>query len=417
MPRGAAVHYGSIQDGAVRVLHFLGIGRVPKRPMIDATGGTERVALEIGRIQARRGAEVTIASMAPTAWHGTWEGVNLRHLQPYSWAKINYRGKGKDFREHLSLTKFVRLGRFDLVHLHEYRRTRFFGNQPNVMHFHNNPLDGLADAALAEAAPHYWRDLGRAGAQIAVSSFVARRLQMSHQRAGESPAANIVVNQSGVDADALSAVQRQQARERVRRELGLKDSDVFFMFAGAIRPEKGVIQLARAFSKLSEDHDNAFLAVAGGSNLWIDGHGPQETTEEQVGAILTKAATRGRAAMLGVISPTVLPSYYAAADVFVLPSMFQETFGLVILEAFAAGIPVIGARSGGVPELVEDTRNGLLVDQGDVAGLCEAMRRLLLDRAMREQFGAEARQTAAKMSWENTVDRLERIYQKVLTSN
>jgi glycosyltransferase involved in cell wall biosynthesis len=385
--------------------------------MIDATGGTERVALEIARIQARRGAEVTIASMAPTAWHGTWERVNLRHLQPYSWAKINYRGKSKDFGEHFSLTKFVRLGRFDLVHLHEYRRTRLFGKQPNVMHFHNNPLDGLADTALAEAAPHYWRDLGRAGAQIAVSSFVARRLQLSHQCAGEAPAANIVVNQSGVDADALSAVQRQQARERVRRDLGLKDSDVLFMFAGAIRPEKGVIQLAQAFSKLSVDHDNAFLAVAGGSKLWIDGDGPQETTEEQVGAILTNAATRGRATMLGVVSPTVLPSYYAAADVFVLPSMFQETFGLVILEAFAAGIPVIGARSGGVPELVEDNRNGLLVDQGDVAGLCEAMRRLLLDRAMREQFGAEARQMAAKMSWENTVDRLERIYQKVLTSN
>lgn len=386
--------------------------------MIDATGGTERVALEIARIQARRGADVTIASMAPTSWRGAWEGVNLRHLRPYSWAKISYGGKVKDLREHLSLTKFVRLGRFDLVHLHEYRRTRFLGKQPKVMHFHNNPLDGLADAALAEAAPGYWRDLGRADAQIAVSSFVGRRLRLSHERAGETaPAANIVVNQSGVDADALSCDDRREARKRVRHELGLKDSDVLFMFAGAVRPEKGVIQLAHAFSKLSEEHDNAFLAIAGGSKLWIDGDGPQETTEQQVRAILTNAVARGRASLLGVISPTALPSYYAAADVFVLPSMFQETFGLVILEAFAAGIPVIGARSGGVPELVENDRTGLLVDQGDVDGLYRAMRRLLLDRALRERLGAEARQTAVKMSWDNTVDRLERIYEEVLSSN
>nr|WP_316174214.1 MULTISPECIES: glycosyltransferase family 4 protein [unclassified Bradyrhizobium] len=232
-----------------------------------------------------------------------------------------------------------------------------------------------------------------------------------------APASNIVVNQSGVDADALSCDERREARKRVRHELGLTDSDVLFMFAGAVRPEKGVIQLAQAFSKLSEEHDNAFLAIAGGSKLWIDGDGPQETTEQQVRAILTNAVARRRASMLGVISPTALPSYYAAADVFVLPSMFQETFGLVILEAFAAGIPVIGARSGGVPELVENERNGLLVDQGDVDGLCRAMRRLLLDRTLRERLGAEARQTAVKMSWDNTVDRLERIYEEVLSSN
>ncbi|MET0866633.1 MAG: glycosyltransferase family 4 protein, partial [Pseudorhodoplanes sp.] len=281
---------------------------------------------------------------------------------------------------------------------------------------HNNPLDGLAGPAFAEAATHYWRELGQSSAQIAVSSFVAQRLQLAHEQAGNAtPAANIVVNQSGVDADALSRPQRLVARERVRRELGLTDTDVLFMFAGAIRPEKGVVQLAQAFSKLSEEHDNAFLAMAGGSKLWIDGHGPQQTTEQQVRDILAGATARQRASLLGIISPTILPSYYAAADAFVLPSMFQETFGLVILEAFAAGIPVIGARSGGVPELVKDNKNGLLVDQGDVEGLYRAMGRLLRDQELRQRLGAEGRQTAVNMSWEKTVDRLQPVYHEVLT--
>jgi hypothetical protein len=135
----------------MRVLHFLGIGNVPKKPLVDASGGTERVALEIARIQARRGAEVMVASMAPAVWRGFWEGVSLRHLKPYSWAKVTYRGRTWDFRNHLRLSTLIQLGGFDIVHLHEYRGTRFFVNQPKVMQFHNNPLDGLTGAALAAA--------------------------------------------------------------------------------------------------------------------------------------------------------------------------------------------------------------------------------------------------------------------------
>ena len=190
----------------MRILHFLGVGRVPKRPMIDPAGGIERVALEIARIQVQRGAEVTVASMMPTAWRGTWEGVRLRHLRPYPWAKISFPGHVRDFRVHLSLAQCIKLGRFDLVHLHEYPRTRFFEKQSKVMHLHNNPLDGWPDAELARASAHYWRELGKAGAQIAVSEFIGRRLLMFHERAGAAaPAANVIVNQAGVHASSLPA--------------------------------------------------------------------------------------------------------------------------------------------------------------------------------------------------------------------
>lgn len=398
----------------MRILHFLGIGRVPKKPMIDPAGGIERVALEIARIQVRRGANVTVASMMPKAWQGAWEGVHIRHLRPYSWARLNYRGHLRDFRVHLSLASCVRLGRFDLVHLHEYTRMRFFERLPTVMHFHNNPLDGVPDAELERVAAPYWRAVGKAGAQIAVSGFVGRRLQQSHERAGaDAFPSNIVVNRAGVHAELLHGEELRAARQRVRRELGLKDSDVLFMFAGALRSEKGVIQLAQAFLKLAAEHDNAFLAIAGGRDLWVDGHPPGETAEAQIHILLVDAVKQRRGWFLGMVSPVSLPSYYAAADVFVLPSMFQETFGLVILEAFSAGTPVIGTRSGGIPELVEEGRTGLLVNQGDVNGLCDAMRRLLLDSELRERLGRAARETSINMPWENTVDRLEAIYRDI----
>jgi glycosyltransferase involved in cell wall biosynthesis len=397
----------------VKVLHFLGIGRLPARPMVDATGGTERVALEIARIQVRRGHDVTIASLDVEAWQGTWQGVKLVRLQPYSLFKFQ-------FGRHLRLTNLIRSGHFDLVHLHEYVRTSFFSTIPTVMQFHNNPLDRPDHAEFVRDAPAFWAQVGKSAAQLAVSNFVNRRLQLAHQEAGpDALPANIITNYSGVDLKGLSPDVAKAERTRIRQQLGLKATDVLFLFAGAVRPEKGVDYLARVFARLSEENAGARLAIAGGSRLWIEsgwlGDSPVEAIEREVRNILAPAIARRQAFMLGIVSPIDIGAYYAAADVLVLPSMFQETFGLVVLEAFSAGLPVIAFRSGGVPELIDHQRNGLLIDQGDEAALLRSMREVMLARDLRERLGAEARKTATRFSWDGTVDRLDAIYRTVLT--
>ena len=396
----------------MKILHFLGIGRLPRQPMVDATGGTERVILEISRIQAARGHEVTIAWMGDEAWEGRWEGVRLLHLKPYSLPPWK-------FGRQLRLANLIRFGRIDVVHLHEYLRTSFFESRPTVMQFHNNPMDGPDPAAFAAQAPQYWAQVGKSSTQIAVSDFVKRRLQLAHREAGpNAPPANIITNYSAVRSTPLSPQAVKNERARVRQDLGLTDSDVLFLFAGALRPEKGVDYLARAFARLSNENGNACLAIAGGSGLWIEAGwlwgGALDITEQQVAHILQPATERKRAFMLGIVSPANIGAYYAAADVLVLPSMFQETFGLVILEAFSARLPVIAFRSGGIPELIDHRTNGILVDQGDEEGLFSAMRELMLDRNLRGGLGAEAEKTAARFSWEATVDRLDAIYQDIL---
>ena len=274
-------------------------------------------------------------------------------------------------------------------------------------------------AVFAAAAPDYWARVGKSAAQIAVSDFVKSRLRRVHAAAGpDALPANIVTNYSAVDANALPSPAAAEARSRVRRELGVGETDVLFLFAGAVRPEKGVDYLARAFARLSGENAHARLAIAGGTRLWIEagwlGDGTLDATERQVRDILHSAIDAKRASILGIVSPAGIGSCYAAADVFVLPSMFQETFGLVVLEAFSAGVPVIAFRSGGVPELVEDGKNGLLVAQGDAEALLGAMRTLLSDADLRARLGAEARKTAARFSWDDTVTRLEAIYQDAL---
>jgi glycosyltransferase involved in cell wall biosynthesis len=401
----------------VKVLHFLGIGRVPRRPLVDATGGTERTALEIARIQTSRGYDVTVASMADSDWQGSWQGVQLRHLQPYGWARFRIFGKIRDFRRALPVAILIRLGRFDLIHLHEHLETRLFGAYRKVMHFHNDPLGDRDAVTFAEDAPQYWAQVGKSSAQIAVSEFVANRLRLAHEQAGSNaPPANIVRLPGGVDSNRF--LERQALRKHTRQRLGLQDTDVLFLFAGAIRPEKGVDYLARAFARFSKENCNVYLAIAGGTKLWLEAGWLQgrelAATEQEVRKILGPAITRGRAFMLGIVSPNEIGAYYAASDVFILPSMFQETFGLVLLEAFAAGLPVIAFRSGGIPELVEDQKNGIIVAQGDEEALYQSIRTLALDPNLRDRLGSAAKCVPARFSWENTVNQLEAIYQDVM---
>jgi glycosyltransferase involved in cell wall biosynthesis len=401
----------------VKVLHFLGIGRLPKRPMVDATGGTERSALEIARIQARRGHDVTVASNADEPWEGRWEGVRLLHLAPYSWLKFFTFGAVSG--THLPLAVLIQTGRFDLIHLHEYLNTRFFASHPKVMHFHNDPQGPLDAGEFARISPQYWSAVGKSSAQIAVSEFVVGQLRRAHGNAGANALpANIVKVPGGAGSKVLVPEKRKEERQRIRQKLGLQETDVLFLFAGAIRPEKGVDYLARAFARLCEENANAYLAIAGGTKLWVEEgwlYGKAlEATEQQILDILGPAIGRKRAFVLGIVPPSEIDAYYAAGDIFVLPSMFQETFGLVLLEAFSAGLPVIAFRSGGIPELVEDRRNGIIVPQGDEQALYDSMRELMLDRELRSRLGAAAESVPGKFPWENTVDRLEAVYRNVL---
>ena len=162
-----------------------------------------------------------------------------------------------------------------------------------------------------------------------------------------------------------------------------------------------------------EQNPNARLLIVGGGRLWIEKgwlqSSPVDAWERKIAEILAPAieaqagpSARPRAARR---NHAVLCGERRLA----LPSMFQETFGLVILEAFSMGRPVVAFRSGGIPELVEDGRNGVIVEQGDEEGLYRAMSELARDRALRERLGAAGEQTARRYPWENTVDQLEAV--------
>jgi glycosyltransferase involved in cell wall biosynthesis len=123
----------------------------------------------------------------------------------------------------------------------------------------------------------------------------------------------------------------------------------------------------------------------------------------------------GAVRLVGPLPPesAALADAYAAADVFVLPSI-HEPFGIVVLEAWSASRPVVASRVGGLVDLIEDGRNGLLVDPHDPRSLADAVVRLLGDGPLAAGLAAAGRQKVEAFGWQSTASRIAEVYEAVL---
>jgi glycosyltransferase involved in cell wall biosynthesis len=112
----------------------------------------------------------------------------------------------------------------------------------------------------------------------------------------------------------------------------------------------------------------------------------------------------------GVLNNKLAP-YYQSADVAVFPSVWQEAFGIVIVEAMAHGCAVVASRSGGIPEIIEDGKSGVLVNRNDSHSLADALLKLLSDAPLRHRLGDAARQRVANcFTWERVAQHISNEY-------
>ncbi|MBI5287636.1 MAG: glycosyltransferase family 4 protein [Chloroflexi bacterium] len=149
------------------------------------------------------------------------------------------------------------------------------------------------------------------------------------------------------------------------------------LFVGRIVPEKGLHLLIQALTALDDD-----------VRLIVNGDGSART------AAVTLTRNLGleqRVEFLGWTGREELSDCYCRAAVVVVPSVWPEPFGLVGIEAMACGVPVVGFRSGAIPEWLEDGVTGFLVDPGDVAALAQRLRQLLDDPSLRRRMGCASR--------------------------
>jgi glycosyltransferase involved in cell wall biosynthesis len=168
---------------------------------------------------------------------------------------------------------------------------------------------------------------------------------------------------------------------------------------GNLRREKGQDVLIRGFAAIAAEFPDARLTIVGA--------GPS-------GEFLTRLAAdvgvAGRVDFTGAVSEPW--GHLAAADIFVAPSR-SEALGMAIIEAMAAGLPVIASRVGGIPELVRDTETGYLVTVGDHDALADRLRHLLTSSDARRAMGAAGARVVADMTMERAVDRYVDLYARL----
>lgn len=392
----------------MRILHLLGPMSLPRDPDREAASGVVRAALEIARAQAKLGHEVWVAAVGREAWEAEWLGVKLAQLRYAAWARGTFGGRTLDFRAHLPYMTLTRKYRFDIVQGHLYVYLRFLRAKVRIAHFHSDPFyRGTASQSIALSAADFCLIERSTQAQVAVSRFVAEQL-----RQGLGSRGNVHVVHNGVNNEHFDPDYQRQGRQRLRSQWGVKEGSKVFLYAGAIVPEKGVLHLAQAFARLSQQMHHVHLAVAGNSRLWhgtLTASDPKLRYEDEVRRVLDTACRQGKVHFLGKVGPAEMPGVYGASDVVVIPSVCREAFPLVALEALAAGRPVIASAVGGLPELV-NVANGILIEPGDEAGLESAMRAMIGDAGLRQRLGLAGREHARRFSWEKAVQALETIY-------
>ena len=198
------------------------------------------------------------------------------------------------------------------------------------------------------------------------------------------------------------------------------------MFVGRLAPEKGVHLLMEAFAQVAARRPEARLELIGPQDLspkqFVDPFGRDPLIGQVSAFYQTPGSFQARLEALaqplgprvtfrGPIANDVMETELARAGVFVFASLWEEPFGIPVIEAMAAGLPVVVARSGALPEIVEDGVSGIVVPRGDVAALADAIDSLLADPAKRAAMGRAARERArSHYSWDQCVSRLLELY-------
>jgi glycosyltransferase involved in cell wall biosynthesis len=207
----------------------------------------------------------------------------------------------------------------------------------------------------------------------------------------------------GVDLDVFGETSPVEARQA----LGLDDGPVVG-FIGQIGGHKGIDTLLKAMPRVWQAHPTAWLLIAGARTSYMT----------EVERLIAKLAPqeRERVRLHPGFAPQDKGKLFAAVDVFAYPSGF-ESFGIAFLEAWAAGKPVVGCRSGAIPTVIADGSDGLLVTYGDPSSLALAILLLLNDPSMRARFGAAGRRKVeARYTWPHIARRFREVYRLAIES-
>jgi glycosyltransferase involved in cell wall biosynthesis len=224
----------------------------------------------------------------------------------------------------------------------------------------------------------------------------------------DADATRIAMVPCGFSPDEFLPVRRDDARRR----LGLPLDRPIVLQLGRMVPRKGVDNVIRAIAIAQREHGvDPLLVVVGGESDVPD---PERTPE--IGRLMGVAAEEGaaeRVKFVGRRARAELRDFYCACDAFVTTPWY-EPFGITPIEAMACGVPVIGARVGGIQYTVQHGRTGFLVEPKDPAELARRLVQVFSDPAIGQLFGRRGRRRAYQMfTWQRVAQQLDALYAAV----
>jgi len=196
-------------------------------------------------------------------------------------------------------------------------------------------------------------------------------------------------------------------RAACRRALGVEPDDVVLFTAGRFVRKKGFEYLIDAVARLAPRWPGVRLVIAGGGDL-----------DNELRSRVRDRGIGGHVQFVGVLAQPDVARHLAAADIAVMPSIKDEAGNVdglpnTVMEALASGTPLVATTAGGIPSVVTNGRNGLLVPEKNVPALEDAIERLMANPAARAAIGAAARADAvAARTWDHVAERMEQVYDR-----
>jgi glycogen(starch) synthase len=373
----------------------------------DAPGGVETTVRELSKRLAKAGESVRVYA-SDLYDEGRWErrtgfapqvdGVPVRRFPVYKRLI-----PGLTMPLMVGLMDALSKDAPDVIHAHSHRYGHVLESAlvarsrgiPLVVSTHYHPADRrepLTKRGLLRLQDHLF---GWTAYRVARALVVETELEASLLR-GFAPSGRIHTIPPGIDLDAW-ADESEEGPE------GLPVR--YILYAGRIASNKGLSTLLRAFAGLPAATRPALVLM-----------GQDWGQRARLDALAHELGISREVVWTGhVDSAAQYRAVFRRASAFVLPSEW-EAFGLVLLEAMAAGVPVVATRVGGVPEVLDGGTAGLLVPYGESRALSHAIERVIDSRALADELGNAGRQRVKRYSWQRAVEAHRSLYRDIAGS-
>lgn len=410
----------------------MNVVQLARRFVRDDWGGTETVIFETGKRLLEMGHHTEVQCTLATAKSSTDELDGLIvHRHPYFYPYIGLSEEAKQLLNKKGGSPFSfglmralqTMPELDLIHLHGANRIggigRYVARQrriPYVMSLHGGVYDVPGEEAASWTQPTrgaldwgkvlgWW--VGSRSVMADANAILCVSYPESVLAQKNMPNKRVIYLPNGADTRRFASGNGPGFRAKY----GIASDARVVLTLARIDSQKNQHMPARLIPELREIDPHTHLLFVGNVT--------NPSYHDELVDIVATSGMDGQVTIIPGIasdSPDLVDAYHAA-DVFLLPSV-HEPFGIVILEAWSAGLPVIASRIGGIPQFVSDGEDGLLFDPTDRATLLTAYQALVTDQALMSRLGAAGRKKAREdYDWNVITRKLVGIYQDVILEN